>query len=151
MRVPEAFSPGSAFVTSPIGCEYVELPDGRAFLLDADGEKLLTVRAMPTRDTLPMTEAEFLACAAERREAARSRPPSTIPTPDPFPAGCSFVPTFGGDEYVRFRDGRWLRFSDDGESLTELPLMKRGPSDGICTCDIPPTRRQPTPCTSPET
>jgi len=59
--------------------------------------------------------------------------------PDQFPEGSVFVPTFGGDEFVRFPDGSWFKFSDDGKSLSPCPRMTRGPEDGICMRDTPPS------------
>ncbi len=44
--------------------------------------------------------------------------------PDEFPDGCRFVPTFGGDWFVEFPDGRVFKLADDGVSLAparELP------------------------------
>lgn len=61
--------------------------------------------------------------------------------PAEFPTGCLFVPTFGGDEFVMFPDGKWFRFADDGAVLlpTGLADGKTGaPSGGICFNDTPP-------------
>jgi hypothetical protein len=58
--------------------------------------------------------------------------------PEKFPPGCTFVPTVGGDEFVRFPDGAWFKFSDDGAELSPRPLMKSGPDGGICVRDTPP-------------
>lgn len=60
--------------------------------------------------------------------------------PEKFPPGCSFVPTFGGDEFVKFPDGNWFKFSDDGNELSPCPLMKAGPSDGITVREDAPPR-----------
>ena len=59
--------------------------------------------------------------------------------PEKFPPGCSFVPTFGGDEFVRFPDGAWFKFSDDGKELSPRPAMTNGPDGGICFRDSAPT------------
>lgn len=61
--------------------------------------------------------------------------------PGKFPDGCVFVPTFGGDEFVMFPDGRWLRFSDDGSELlpTGLAPGRAGaPRGGVAFNDKPP-------------
>lgn len=63
----------------------------------------------------------------------------SMKVPDKFPEGSVFVPTFGGDEFVRFPDGRWFKFSDDGATLSERPRMTIGPEGGICFRDTPPT------------
>jgi len=47
--------------------------------------------------------------------------------PDKFPDGCVFVPTFGGDEYVKFPDGKVFKLSDDGVELREVRSL---PSNG---------------------
>ena len=62
-----------------------------------------------------------------------------VPVPAKFPEGCAFVPTFGGDEFVRFPDGAWFKFSDDGKELLPRPLMDSSPEGGICIRDTPPT------------
>lgn len=47
--------------------------------------------------------------------------------PDKFPAGCEFVVSASGDDWVRFPDGRVFKFSDDGSELLARPeLPKNG-------------------------
>lgn len=48
--------------------------------------------------------------------------------PEKFPAGCKFLASFSGDEFVRFPDGAWFKASDDGATLVALPgLGEAGP------------------------
>ena len=62
--------------------------------------------------------------------------------PESFPEGCFFVASFGGDEFVRFPDGRVFRLADDGEHLREvgdLPRMGAPMSEEaflICASDL---------------
>ena len=37
-----------------------------------------------------------------------------IAVPEAFPAGCLFVASFSGDEYVEYPDGRVYKVTDDG-------------------------------------
>lgn len=46
--------------------------------------------------------------------------------PDSFPAGCRFVPTFGGDWFVEFPAGNVFKLSDDGKSLVPAKVLPRG-------------------------
>lgn len=62
--------------------------------------------------------------------------------PEKFPPGCSFVPTFGGEEFVMFPDGAWFRFSDDESELLPTglaPGRSGAPSGGITFRDTPPS------------
>lgn len=50
--------------------------------------------------------------------------------PDKFPAGCEFVASFSGDEFVSFPDGKVFKLSDDGLELkpvSRLPLRNAAP------------------------
>jgi hypothetical protein len=52
--------------------------------------------------------------------------------PDKFPAGCKFMSSFGGDEFVKFPDGNWFRLDEDAVELVEL---KGAPVSKGCNSD----------------
>ncbi len=55
--------------------------------------------------------------------------------PDKFPPGCKFMSSFGGDEFVKFPDGKWFRLDEDAVELVELtgaPVSKGCNSDESC-------------------
>lgn len=56
--------------------------------------------------------------------------------PEVFPEGCTFIPTFSGDDFVEFPDGKVFKFSDDGKELTPAAGLPRG---GICFNKTPPS------------
>lgn len=50
--------------------------------------------------------------------------------PDKFPAGCKFVASFSGDEFVAFPDGKVFKLADSGDALLPakaLPSRDAGP------------------------
>ena len=51
--------------------------------------------------------------------------------PDKFPPGCFFMESEGGDDFVKFPDGRWFKLSDSGELrlMTGTPIDKGFNSD----------------------
>lgn len=54
--------------------------------------------------------------------------------PKEFPDGCRFIPTFGGDWFVEFPDGRVFKLADDGINLTPARGL---PAGGIVISEDP--------------
>ena len=52
--------------------------------------------------------------------------------PDKFPAGCKFMSSFGGDEFVKLPDGNWFRLDEDA---VELVALKGAPVSKGCNSD----------------
>lgn len=52
--------------------------------------------------------------------------------PDKFPEKCAFMSSFGGDEFVRFPDGKWFRLDED---KVELVPLKGDPVSKGCNSD----------------
>lgn len=72
MKVPASFPPGSEFVASFSGDEFVAFPDGKVFKLADSGDELISVASLPSRGA-PISEAKFLACAEGARKFAASK------------------------------------------------------------------------------
>lgn len=75
MKIPDKFPAGSEFWASFSGDEFVVLPaGGGVFKLADDGESLLSRDGLPRLESLaPISEANFLNCAASCRAFAASK------------------------------------------------------------------------------